>query len=341
MNKNEIQRLIDHYLEGTTTSEEEKTLARELLRDDIPDDWKVVRLMLGELAMTEAEYDADVAEQPSCRKPIIWPVYAKWLVAASVALFIGLFCFTHIARKEESVIAEAKKDHAVEQNVVSYDTVSKAPANHQQTKKTDKKVETSLDHKANHPNQLSKNTSENTSNKIQVKSVQDSPQPTSDNTELPNENLHYASTVANDNADNYQAPSRMEEFIVKLANYHHVKGDTLSCTSDKNDSTVICTAYVFEDTKETDLFRQLLLAACWYDDKTPGYLLNCSQQQFFFFLKDMRIGLKYLWIAERVKGKILLYTTRSPLDTEVSSEYFIKYRDKISNTSNYLKSNEL
>lgn len=166
-------------------------------------------------------------------------------------------------------------------------------------------------------------------------------QPASDNTELSNEHLHHASTVTNDNLDNYQAPSRMEEFIVKLANYHHIKGDTLYCTSDKNDSTVICTAYVFEDTNETSLFRQLLLAACWYDDKTPGYLLNCSQQQFFFFLKDMRIGLKYLWIAERVKDKILLYTTRSPLDTEVSSEYFIEYRDKISNTSNYLKSKEL
>lgn len=340
MNKNEIQILIDHYLEGTTTPEEEKTLARELRRDDIPDDWKVVRIMLGELAMTEAEYDVDVSEQLSRRKSVILPVYAKWLVAASVALLIGLFCFNHVARNKENVIAEVKINHAVEQKVVSNDTVSKESANNQQTKKTDKKVKISLDHKANNHNQLSENTPENTS-KIQVKSVQDIPQPTPDNMELPNENLHYASTVAKDDQDDYQAPSRMEEFIVKLANYHHVKGDTLSCTSDKNDSTVICTAYVFEDTNETNLFRQLLLAACWYDDKTPGYLLNCSQQQFFFVLKDMHIGLKYLWIAERVKGKILLYTTRSPLDTEVSSEYFKEYRDKISNTSNYLKSKEL
>lgn len=336
MNKNEIQILIDHYLEGTTTPEEEKTLARELLRDDIPDDWKVVRIMLGELAMTEAEYDADVSEQLSRRKSVILPVYAKWLVAASVALLIGLFCFNHVARNEENVIAEVKINHAVEQKVVNNDTVSKEPADNQQTKKTDKKVKISLDHKTNKHHLLSENTS-----KIPQKTVQDMLQPTSDNTELSNEHLHHASTVTNDNLDNYQAPSRMEEFIVKLANYHHIKGDTLYCTSDKNDSTVICTAYVFEDTNETSLFRQLLLAVCWYDDKTPGYLLNCSQQQFFFFLKDMRIGLKYLWIAERVKDKILLYTTRSPLDTEVSSEYFIEYRDKISNTSNYLKSKEL
>ena len=336
MNKNEIQILIDHYLEGTTTPEEEKTLARELLSDDIPDDWKVVRIMLGELAMTEAEYDADVSEQLSRRKSVILPVYAKWLVAASVALLIGLFCFNHVARNEENVIAEVKINHAVEQKVVNNDTVSKEPADNQQTKKTDKKVKISLDHKTNKHHLLSENIS-----KIQEKPVQDMLQPTSDNTELSNEHLHHASTVTNDNLDNYQAPSRMEEFIVKLANYHHIKGDTLYCTSDKNDSTVICTAYVFEDTNETSLFRQLLLAACWYDDKTPGYLLNCSQQQFFFFLKDMRIGLKYLWIAERVKDKILLYTTRSPLDTEVSSEYFMEYRDKISNTSNYLKSKEL
>ncbi len=336
MNKNEIQILIDHYLEGTTTPEEEKTLARELRRDDIPDDWKVVRIMLGELAMTEAEYDADVSEQLSRRKSVILPVYAKWLVAASVALLIGLFCFNHVARNEENVIAEVKINHAVEQKVVNNDTVSKEPADNQQTKKTDKKVKISLDHKTNKHHLLSENTS-----KIPKKTVQDMLQPASDNTELSNEHLHHASTVTNDNLDNYQAPSRMEEFIVKLANYHHIKGDTLYCTSDKNDSTVICTAYVFEDTNETSLFRQLLLAACWYDDKTPGYLLNCSQQQFFFVLKDMRIGLKYLWIAERVKGKILLYTTRSPLDTEVSSEYFIEYRDKISNTSNYLKSKEL
>lgn len=336
MNKNEIQILIDHYLEGTTTPEEEKTLARELLSDDIPDDWKVVRIMLGELAMTEAEYDADVSEQLSRRKSVILPVYAKWLVAASVALLIGLFCFNHVARNEENVIAEVKINHAVEQKVVNNDTVSKEPADNQQTKKTDKKVKISLDHKTNKHHLLSENTS-----KIPKKTVQDMLQPASDNTELSNEHLHHASTVTNDNLDNYQAPSRMEEFIVKLVNYHHIKGDTLYCTSDKNDSTVICTAYVFEDTNETSLFRQLLLAACWYDDKTPGYLLNCSQQQFFFFLKDMRIGLKYLWIAERVKDKILLYTTRSPLDTEVSSEYFIEYRDKISNTSNYLKSKEL
>ena len=133
----------------------------------------------------------------------------------------------------------------------------------------------------------------------------------------------------------------MEEFIVKIANYHHIKCDSLSCAIGKDDSDVVSTAYVFPDTEELDLFRRLLQAACWYDDKMPGYLLNYSHQQFFFCLKDMRKGLKYLWIAERVRNKILLYSTHLPLDTEVSSDGFREYRDKLTNTSINQKSKKI
>lgn len=58
MTNNEIQILIDKYLEGMTTPEEELSLARELQRQDIPEEWKAIRLMLGDLALGEAEYDA-------------------------------------------------------------------------------------------------------------------------------------------------------------------------------------------------------------------------------------------------------------------------------------------
>lgn len=139
-------------------------------------------------------------------------------------------------------------------------------------------------------------------------------------------NLHYAKHKTTDTV--YQAPSHMEEFIVKMAHYHNVHGDTLECSPDKNDPTIICTAYIFEDNEELHLFDRLLQAACWYDSKTPGYFLNYSHQQFFFFLKDLRLRLKYLWIAERVNDKILLYSTHSPIDVEVSSETYQKYREK-------------
>ncbi len=311
MNKNEIQRLIDRYLNGVTTPEEEQQLARALLCDDIPDEWKVVRIMLGELAMGEAEYDADMAKKASRKKSFVLPVPVRWLIAASVALLIGFVCFNSIESNEDNVVAEMKTDKPQEHRMVSNNAISNESPTKEQTDGTNTGLTI---HNSNVNNIIAKVT---------------------------DENLHYASNVINDTVDNYQSPSRMEEFIVKIANYHHIKCDSLSCAIGKDDSDVVSTAYVFPDTEELDLFRRLLQAACWYDDKMPGYLLNYSHQQFFFCLKDMRKGLKYLWIAERVRNKILLYSTHSPLDTEVSSDGFREYRDKLSNTSINQKSKKI
>lgn len=311
MNKNEIQRLIDRYLNGVTTPEEEQQLARALLCDDIPDEWKVVRIMLGELAMGEAEYDTDMAEKVSHVKPVVVSIFARWLVAASIALVIGFVCFNSIESNEDNVVAEMKTDKPQEHRMVSNNAVSNESPTKEQTDGTNTGLTI---HNSNVNNIIAKVT---------------------------DENLHYASNVINDTVDNYQSPSRMEEFIVKIANYHHIKCDSLSCAIGKDDSDVVSTAYVFPDTEELDLFRRLLQAVCWYDDKMPGYLLNYSHQQFFFCLKDMRKGLKYLWIAERVRNKILLYSTHSPLDTEVSSDGFREYRDKLSNTSINQKSKKI
>ena len=311
MNKNEIQRLIDRYLNGVTTPEEEQQLARALLCDDIPDEWKVVRIMLGELAMGEAEYDTDMAEKVSHVKPVVVSIFARWLVAASIALVIGFVCFNSIESNEDNVVAEMKTDKPQEHRMVSNNAISNESPTKEQTDGTNTGLTI---HNSNVNNIIAKVT---------------------------DENLHYASNVINDTVDNYQSPSRMEEFIVKIANYHHIKCDSLSCAIGKDDSDVVSTAYVFPDTEELDLFRRLLQAACWYDDKMPGYLLNYSHQQFFFCLKDMRKGLKYLWIAERVRNKILLYSTHSPLDTEVSSDGFREYRDKLTNTSINQKSKKI
>ncbi|MCI6337602.1 MAG: hypothetical protein MR802_06650 [Prevotella sp.] len=311
MNKNEIQRLIDRYLNGVTTPEEEQQLARALLGGNIPDEWKVVRIMLGELAMGEAEYDADMAKKASRKKSFVLPVPVRWLIAASVALLIGFVCFNSIESNEDNVVAEMKTDKPQEHRMVSNNAVSNESPSKEQTDGTNTGLTI---HNSNVNNIIAKVT---------------------------DENLHYASNVINDTVDNYQSPSRMEEFIVKIANYHHIKCDSLSCAIGKDDSDVVSTAYVFPDTEELDLFRRLLQAACWYDDKMPGYLLNYSHQQFFFCLKDMRKGLKYLWIAERVRNKILLYSTHSPLDTEVSSDGFREYRDKLTNTSINQKSKKI
>lgn len=123
MNKNEIQRLIDRYLNGVTTPEEEQQLARALLCDDIPDEWKVVRIMLGELAMGEAEYDADMAKKASHVKPVVVSIFARWLVAASIALVIGFVCFNSIESNEDNVVAEMKTDKPQEHRMVSNNAV--------------------------------------------------------------------------------------------------------------------------------------------------------------------------------------------------------------------------
>ena len=151
-------------------------------------------------------------------------------------------------------------------------------------------------------------------------------------------NLHYAAYSPEEDST-YQAPSRMVEFITKIADYNKVKAVPLICSIGSSDSTAVSMAYVFEDKEELNLFGRLLQAACWYDSKTPGYLLNFSHQQFFFTLKDLRKNEKYLWIAERIIGdRILLFSTHSPIGADVSSVCYQNYREQLMHT-NYSTSN--
>ena len=151
-------------------------------------------------------------------------------------------------------------------------------------------------------------------------------------------NLHYAAYGPEEDST-YQAPSRMVEFITKIADYNKVKAVPLMCSIGSSDSTAVSMAYVFEDKEELNLFGRLLQAACWYDSKTPGYLLNFSHQQFFFTLKDLRKNEKYLWIAERIiGGRILLFSSHSPIEADVSSVCYQNYREQLMHT-NYSTSN--
>ena len=146
-------------------------------------------------------------------------------------------------------------------------------------------------------------------------------------------NLHYAAYTPEEDST-YQAPSRMVEFITKIADYNKVEAVPLKCSIGSSDSTAVSMAYVFEDKQELNLFGRLLQAACWYDSKTTGYLLNFSHQQFFFTLKDLRKNEKYLWIAERIIGnRILLFSTHSPIGADVSSVCYQNYREQLTHTN--------
>ena len=158
-------------------------------------------------------------------------------------------------------------------------------------------------------------------------------------------NLHYVSHEATEDTAHYQDPSRVDDFIAKLAGYYGVKQGELQCSA-RMDSDVVSAVYVFPDKgtmntrrEEVDIFARLLQVACWYSDETPGYFLNFSHRQFFFELKDLRRQLHYRWIAERVNGKILLYGTHAPIGTKESSACYQEYRDELMH-ANSIKTNK-
>lgn len=141
-------------------------------------------------------------------------------------------------------------------------------------------------------------------------------------------NIHYATLSLTEDSVPYQDPARVDDFIAKLAEYHKVKQGELTC-SQPIDSSVVSSVYVFPDKDDINLFSRLLQVACWYNSKTPGYHLNFSQQQFFFELKDMRRQLQYRWIAERINGCILFYSTQAPIGAKESSACYQQYRDEL------------
>ena len=143
--------------------------------------------------------------------------------------------------------------------------------------------------------------------------------------------LHYAAADLTKDTIPYQDPARVDDFISQLADYHQVKQGHLTCSTPL-DSNVVSRVYVFPDKQEIDVFGRLLQVACSYSDATPGYHLYFSHLQFFFELQDVRKHLQYRWIAERVNGKILLYSTNAPLGVNTSSACYQEYRDELMNT---------
>ena len=88
MTRNDTETLIQKYLNGETTAEEERLLALEVSREDAPEDWKIIAEMLGELTVDEALFDKEMAERK--QKPRIlklWP----WVAAACVAALLIVF----------------------------------------------------------------------------------------------------------------------------------------------------------------------------------------------------------------------------------------------------------
>jgi len=141
-------------------------------------------------------------------------------------------------------------------------------------------------------------------------------------------NLHYAAYTETKDTSDYLPPARVDEFIEKLATYHHIYAVVLS------DSTARSVAYVFPDNDKVRLFDRLLQVACTYSYDSPGYQMTISQQQLLFTLEDTRLSRRYLWLAERISGsRIILYATHAPTGVAVSSEAYQEFRERTTHTN--------
>jgi hypothetical protein len=85
--------------------------------------------------------------------------------------------------------------------------------------------------------------------------------------------------------------------------------------------------YVLPDDENIDIIARLYATLLHFDTSAPNIQLDCSPEQFFFCMASEKDGktTEDCWIAERRRGRIYLYRTRSTEDEPFSSACFFDY----------------
>ncbi len=111
MTNNDIQTLVDKYLAGATSPQEELQLAAALQQQaELPAEWQAVSLMLGELTQGEAEYDAIIASrQPASGKPSAMLIALRFISSAAAIYLIGLFIWLQLQPAPKAQMAYTPK----------------------------------------------------------------------------------------------------------------------------------------------------------------------------------------------------------------------------------------
>ena len=111
MTNNDIQTLVDKYLAGATSPQEELQLAATLQQQaELPAEWQAVSLMLGELTQGEAEYDAIMASrQPVSSKPSAMLIALRFISSAAAIYLIGLFIWLQLQPAPKAQMAYTPK----------------------------------------------------------------------------------------------------------------------------------------------------------------------------------------------------------------------------------------
>ena len=316
-----IEKLLDRYMEGENTQDELRVLKDYFLQTkDIPENllpYKEMFEVLEKPTTIPSVEALDSLLQPKQKSNIA--MLLPWIVAACVVGLVIMLLrpsaekdidMPHIAKVLPKVAEPQVKQPETMTTTKSEEWFKEKPVSSIKSKKTN----------AGKSSEQEVSRSENENEDIEIIVPDDEPRA-------------YAASKENTDDERYQDPAKMDEYIAKLAEINNVNKVSLKDASQK-DSTMTATVYVFQDSKELDLFGKLLQVACWYKSDSPGYYLNFSQLQFLFQLKDMKKSRSYMWQAERIGHQILVYMVRVPIGAKFNSANYKEYRQKLIQQNN-------
>lgn len=316
-----IEKLLDRYMEGENTQDELRELKDYFLQTkDIPESllpYKEMFEVLEKPTTIPSVEALDSLLQPKQKsnRAMLLP----WIVAACVVGLVIMLLrpsaekdidMPHIAKVLPKVAEPQVRQPETMTTTKSEEWFKEKPVSSIKSKKTN----------AGKSSEQEVSRSENENEDIEIIVPDDEPRA-------------YAASKENTDDERYQDPAKMDEYIAKLAEINNVNKVSLKDASQK-DSTMTATVYVFQDSKELDLFGKLLQVACWYKSDSPGYYLNFSQLQFLFQLKDMKKSRSYMWQAERIGHQILVYMVRVPIGAKINSANYKEYRQKLIQQNN-------
>ena len=316
-----IEKLLDRYMEGENTQDELRELKDYFLQTkDIPESllpYKEMFEVLEKPNIIPSVEALDSLLQPKQKsnRAMLLP----WIVAACVVGLVIMLLrpsaekdidMPHIAKVLPKVAEPQVKQPETMTTTKSEEWFKEKPVSSIKSKKTN----------AGKSSEQEVSRSENENEDVEIIVPDDEPRA-------------YAASKENTDDERYQDPAKMDEYIAKLAEINNVNKVSLKDASQK-DSTMTATVYVFQDSKELDLFGKLLQVACWYKSDSPGYYLNFSQLQFLFQLKDMKKSRSYMWQAERIGHQILVYMVRVPIGAKINSANYKEYRQKLIQQNN-------
>ncbi len=316
-----IEKLLDRYMEGENTQDELRELKDYFLQTkDIPESllpYKEMFEVLEKPTTIPSMEALDSLLQPKQKsnRAMLLP----WIVAACVVGLVIMLLrpsaekdidMPHIAKVLPKVAEPQVRQPETMTTTKSEEWFKEKPVSSIKSKKTN----------AGKSSEQEVSRSENENEDIEIIVPDDEPRA-------------YAASKENTDDERYQDPAKMDEYIAKLAEINNVNKVSLKDASQK-DSTMTATVYVFQDSKELDLFGKLLQVACWYKSDSPGYYLNFSQLQFLFQLKDMKKSRSYMWQAERIGHQILVYMVRVPIGAKINSANYKEYRQKLIQQNN-------